>query len=195
LSVVFLRRPVPSQPSEILVLVDLQDDLLSDYSMCRAEADAALKRCREALSYARGINLPVAFTRRLQPVQPLNGDREQVSQWIAEFRPRGSEMVFEHARPSCYDSKYFHEAVMSFGGQIVLAGLAGATACLATAIDAHHRGHRVRYLSDASASPALGAESPQDIHRVTEQMAALYGEVLTVAAWMRSAVPITSLRS
>jgi nicotinamidase-related amidase len=195
LSVVYLRRPVHTQPSEILVLVDLQDDLLADYSLCRTEADAALERCREAMRHARRINLPVAFTRRLPPVSPLNANHEPASRWIGEFKPRGSEMVFERARPSCYDSKYFHEAVTSFGGQIVLAGLAGATACLATAIDAHHRGHRVRYLSDASASPALGAEMPQDLHRVTEEMASLYGEVLTVDAWMKSAIPAAGVQS
>jgi len=50
-------------------------------------------------------------------------------------------------------------------GHFVLAGFAGETACLSTAIDAFHRKHRFSYLADASASHQLGELSAADVQK------------------------------
>jgi nicotinamidase-related amidase len=70
------------------------------------------------------------------------------------------------------------------GGSFVLAGFAGEAACLATAIDAYHRGHTVTFLTDASASHALGEIAANDVHRVVSSVAGLYGEVLATQNWI-----------
>ncbi len=66
----------------------------------------------------------------------------------------------------------------------MLAGFAGEAACLATAIDAFHRGHAVTFLADASASHALDDVAANDVHRVVSSVAGLYGEVLTTKSWI-----------
>jgi len=78
----------------------------------------------------------------------------------------------------------FAEVMSSGGGSFVLAGFAGEAACLATAIDAYHRGHTVTYLGDASASHALDGIAASDVHRVVANVAGLYGDVITTRNWI-----------
>ena len=93
-------------------------------------------------------------------------------------------MIFERNRPSCYASADFAEVMSAGGGSFVLAGFAGEAACLATAIDAFHRGHTVTYLADASASHALDDIAANDVHRVVSNVAGLYGDVITTRTWI-----------
>ena len=73
------------------------------------------------------------------------------SAWISGFEPKRSDMVFERQQPSCYTNQLF-EDVVSQTGSFAIAGLVAEESCLATAIDAAHRGHHVTFLSDASVS-------------------------------------------
>ena len=93
-------------------------------------------------------------------------------------------MIFERNRPSCYASGDFAEVIGSGGGSFVLAGFAGEAACLATAIDAFHRGHSVTFLTDASASHALDDIGANEVHRVVSGVAGLYGDVVTTRSWI-----------
>jgi nicotinamidase-related amidase len=70
------------------------------------------------------------------------------------------------------------------GGHFVLAGFAGETACLSTAIEAYHRKHCFSYLADASASHALGELSAGDVQNAVTKIIGVYGEILDTRSWI-----------
>ena len=183
-SVIDLRAYVNPGVVQILVLVDLQQEYTASPRVLALEdTRGALANCRAALAHARAMGLPVAFVRWLDRT-PLFNKATRFSRWIEGFEPHGVDMIFERNRPSCYASADFAEVMSGGGGSFVLAGFAGEAACLATAIDAFHRGHSVTYLTDASASHALDDITANDVHRVVSRVAGLYGDVITTRTWI-----------
>jgi nicotinamidase-related amidase len=147
------------------------------------ETKGALANCRAALTHARAAGMPVAYVRWIDRT-PLFNKATRFSRWIEGFEPHGADMIFERNRPSCYASADFAEVVGLGGGSFVLAGFAGEAACLATTVDAFHRGHTVTYLTDASASHALDDIGANEVHRVVSGVVGLYGDVITTRSWI-----------
>src|SRR5262249_51795904 len=98
--------------------------------------------------------------------------------------PLTSEMVFERSKPSCYANREFSHAMTEAGGHFVLAGFSAEAGCLATAVEAFHRGHRVTFLADASASLGLNQIAATQVHETVTQLIGLYGEVATTRSWI-----------
>src|SRR5205085_7039976 len=146
-------------------------------------ATAAPANCRVALAHARAKGFPVAFVRWLARSAFFN-PATRFSRWIEGFEPFGSDMVFERDQPSCYASASFDQVMTECGGNFVLAGFAGETACLATAVDAFNRGHRIKFLSDASASHPLDEVAAGDVHRIVSKVIGLYAETILTRNWV-----------
>jgi nicotinamidase-related amidase len=183
-SVIDLRAYVNPSVVQTLVLVDLQQEYTASPRVLALEnTKPALANCRAALMHARAMGLPVAFVRWIDRT-PLFNKATRFSRWIEGFEPHGVDMIFERNRPSCYASSDFAEVIGSGGGSFVLAGFAGEAACLATVIDAFHRGHTVTYLTDASASHALEDIAANDVHRLVAGVAGLYGDAITTRSWI-----------
>ena len=126
-------------------------------------AEPALENCRLALTHSRRMGFPVAFLRMVGR-SPFFNPALSYSHWIPGFEPLTSEMVFERSKPSCYANREFAHAMTEGGGHFVLAGFSGEAGCLATAVEAFHRGHSVTYLADASASLGLNRISAPTVH-------------------------------
>jgi nicotinamidase-related amidase len=183
-SVIDLRAYVNPSVVQTLVMVDLQQEYIASPRVLALEnTKGALANCRAALAHARAMGLPIAFVRWIGRTALFN-KATRFSRWIEGFEPHGVDMIFERNRPSCYASADFAEVMGEGGGNFVLAGFAGEAACLATAIDAFHRGHSITFLADASASHALDDVAANDVHRVVANVAALYGEVATTRSWI-----------
>jgi nicotinamidase-related amidase len=183
-SVIDLRAYVDPSVVPTLVLVDLQQEYIcAPRVLALPHAAEALANCRIALAHARAKGFPVAFVRWLGRSALFNR-ATPFSRWIEGFEPTGADMVFERDRPSCYSSECFGEVMSECGSSFVLAGFAGESACLATAIDAFHRGHRITYLDDASASHTLDEIAAPDVHRVVSKVLGLYGDVVGTQFWV-----------
>ncbi|MBV9458678.1 MAG: isochorismatase family protein, partial [Bradyrhizobium sp.] len=156
------------------------------------EAEAALENCRLALTHARRVGLPVAFLRMIGQ-SPFFNPVLSYSNWISGFEPLTSEMVFERSKPSCYANREFTHAMSEGGGHFVLAGFSGEAGCLATAVDAFHRGHRVTYLADASASHDLDRIAAPAVHETITQLIGLYGDVATTRSWIAGQTATVSM--
>jgi nicotinamidase-related amidase len=175
---------VPSIPT--LVLLDLQQEYIASprlFSIPKVEA--ALENCRAALAHSRRIGLPVAFLRMVGQ-SPFFNPVLTYSNWIPGFEPLGSEMVFERSKPSCYANSEFANAMTAGGGHFVLAGFSGEAGCLATATEAFHRGHKVTFLADASASLSLNEIEASTVHETVVQLIGLYADVTTTGSWIAS---------
>jgi nicotinamidase-related amidase len=167
-----------------LVLLDLQQEYIASprlYSI--PQADVALQNCRRALAHARELGFPVAFLRMVGQSAFFNPVLSY-SRWIPGFEPLTSEMVFERGMPSCYANREFSHAMTEGGGHFVLAGFSGEAGCLATAVEAFHRGHSVTYLADASASLGLNDIPAASVHETVVELIGLYAEVTTTQSWI-----------
>jgi nicotinamidase-related amidase len=183
-NVVSLRAYTRSAILQTLVLVDLQQDHVATSRLLSApNAADVLSNCRSALAHARVHGLPVAFVRWARSA-PLSSQSLPPLGWIEGFEPKRSDMVFERSRPSCYSSRAFAEVMENEPGNFVLAGFAGESACLATAVEAFHRGHQFTFLSDASMSHALGDISASDTHRTVTRIIGTYGDVTKTRTWI-----------
>ncbi len=176
-----------------LVLLDLQQEYIATPRLFSLpEAEAALDNCRMALAHARRVGLPVAFLRMIGQ-SPFFNPVLSYSNWISGFEPLTSEMVFERSKPSCYANREFAHAMSEGGGHFVLAGFCGEAGCLATAVDAFHRGHRVTYLADASASHDLDRIAVPTVHDTVTQLIGLYGDVTTTRSWIAGQTATVSM--
>jgi len=183
-SVVDIRAYVDPSIIPMLVFVDLQQEYTaSPRALAIPTASEALVNCRAALAHARKIGWPIAFMRWVGRSSFFN-QATKFSHWIEGFEPMRADMIFERDRPSCYACPQFSEVVASSGGKFVLAGFAGEAACLSTAIDAFHRGHRMTYLADASASHSLDGIAESEVHLIIAKLAGLYGNVTATATWI-----------
>src|SRR6202140_5542102 len=160
-SVIDLRTYVSASHSRLLVMVDLQEKNYGELAHDRAsDLRRSLENCMSAIRHARNLGLPIAFTRQTGGSESI--ERLAQSAWISGFEPKRSDMVFERPQPSCYTNQLFEDVVSQIGS-FTIAGLA-EEACLATAIDASHRGHHVTFLSDASVSRGRRDTDAKDAH-------------------------------
>lgn len=184
-NVVNLRPFVDPLTVPTIVLVDLQQEYIAPpRRMAVPAATDALVQCSRLLAHARAMGFPIAFMKWVTRT-PFFNAATRFSQWIEGFSPLPSEMVFERDLPSCYANDDFTRVMEEgAGGNVVLAGFAGESACLSTMIDAYHRGHRVTFLSDASASHPLDTIAAPRVHEFLSQVLSLYGAVVTTSEWI-----------
>jgi nicotinamidase-related amidase len=170
-NVVHLRPFIDPLAVPTVVLVDLQQEYVAaPRRMAVPDASAALTQCSRLLAHARAMGFPVAFMKRVTHT-PFFNAATRFSQWIEGFSPLPTEMVFERELPSCYSNEDFANVMNEGAGvNIVLAGFAGESACLSTAIDAYHRGHRLTFLSDASASHAVETVTASNVHSLVSKV-------------------------
>ena len=188
-TVIDLRTYVSASHSRLLVMVDLQEKNYDELARDRAtDLARSLENCMSAIRHARSLGLPIAFTRQTDSSESIG--RLAQSAWISGFEPKRSDMVFERPEPSCYANQLFANVVSQIGG-FVIAGLVAEQTCLATAIDASHRGHHVTFLSDASVSRGRHDADARAVHVVTTKAIELFADTVTTRDWLVATSPRT----
>jgi nicotinamidase-related amidase len=181
-SVIDLRDYVSASSNRLLVMVGLQEnnyeELAKDPS---CDIARSLENCMSAIRHARANGLQLAFTRQADG-RGLIG-RPTNSAWISGFEPKRSDMVFELQQPSCY-SNWLFDDIVSRSRSFAIAGLSADGACLATAIDASHRGHHVTFLSDASVSRGRRDADRRAVHAVATEAIQLFADVAATRHWL-----------
>jgi nicotinamidase-related amidase len=181
-SIVDLCTYVHGASVRLLVMVDLQmrtyEELAADPA---CDIARALDNCMSAIRHARSSGVPIAFTRSSAETGSTGGLEH--SAWIAGFEPKRSDMVFERQQPSCYTNRLF-EDIVSQTGSFAIAGLVAEEACLATVIDAAHRGHHVTFLSDASVSCGRLGTDARAAHLATTKAMELFADVRATRHWL-----------
>ena len=181
-AVIDLRTYLGGPSGKLLVMVDLQMRTCEELARDPAcDIARSLDNCMSAIRHARASGVPIAFTRHSTEAGSIESSAH--SAWIAGFEPKRTDMVFERQRPSCYANRLF-EDIASRTGSFAIAGLVAEEACLATVIDAAHRGHHVTFLSDASVSRGrLGADA-RSAHVVTTKAMELFADVRATRHWL-----------
>jgi nicotinamidase-related amidase len=181
-AVIDLRTYVGASRGRLLVMVDLQqrnyEALAKDHAAGLARS---LDNCMAVIRHARNFGIPIAFTRHGDGPEVF--ERSTLSAWISGFEPKRSDMVFERQQPSCYSNQLFAN-VVSQAGSFAIAGLGADESCLATAIDASHRGHHVTFLGDASASRCRPNADAAAVHVVATNAIELFADVANTGHWL-----------
>jgi nicotinamidase-related amidase len=170
----------------LVIFIDPQQEYLAaQRALHLPKVRNAVAAAKRLLLFAREAGLPVAFARWKQRGTPFFGAVKEHGAWIDGLAPVGADMVFERDKPSCYSSDAFGRMMDDgLGQRAVVAGFTGTIACLSTLIDGYHRGHRMTFLSDASASHALQGHTCEAAHRMVSELIAIYGPVQTTDGWI-----------
>jgi nicotinamidase-related amidase len=136
----------------ILICADLQTEYLTEgRSHVIADAEAITLRCLELLMLWRNNLWPVIHLKRIAQAAWFN-PASNLTDWIADLKPRPGELAFEHPLPSAYSSTRFAEYMSNMKNiRCVLQGFSLDETILSTVVDGFHRSHRYQVVSDAVA--------------------------------------------
>lgn len=163
----------------LLIFVDMQREFSTPgRPLALSDISESLENCRVLLAHARRAAWPIVHVRTIYRGAIFNEDLVY-SRFIEGFEPKPGEMVFTKATASCYGNPDFARMMDAGGGErAYLAGYSGCTSCLATLIEANHRGHSVRFVEDASLSAGLAGASEQQSHRFVVALSERFGDTL-----------------
>jgi len=143
----------------ILVCADLQIEYLTEgRSHVISDAEAITERCLQLMTLWRNNLWPVMHLKRIAQAAWFN-PASNLTDWIAELKPRPGELGFEHPLPSAYSSARFAEYMSNMRSlRCVLMGFSLDETVLSTVVDGFHRSHRYQVVSDAVACrrPGVG---------------------------------------
>jgi len=141
----------------ILICADLQIEYLTEgRSHVISDADAIMSRCLELMTLWRDNLWPVIHLKRIAQAAWFN-PASNLTNWIAEMKPRPGELAFEHPLPSAYSSTRFAEYMSNLRSiRCVLLGFSLDETVLSTVVDGFHRSHRYQVVSDAVACRCSG---------------------------------------
>jgi nicotinamidase-related amidase len=141
----------------ILVCADLQTEYLTEgRSHLVTDAEAITSRCRELLALWRSNLWPVMHLKRIAQAAWFN-PASNLTDWIAELKPKPGELTFEHPLPSAYSSSRFAEYMSTMKNiRCVLSGFSLDETILSTAVEGFHRSDRYQVVSDAVACRRVG---------------------------------------
>ncbi len=141
----------------ILICADLQIEYLTEgRSHVITDADAIMSRCLELMALWRDNLWPVIHLKRIAQAAWFN-PASNLTNWIAEMKPRPGELAFEHPLPSAYSSTRFAEYMSNLRSiRCVLLGFSLDETVLSTVVDGFHRSHRYQVVSDAVACRCSG---------------------------------------
>ena len=153
------RKPLVSVHDDPLILVcaDLQIEYLTEGRRhVIADADAISSRCLELMTLWRNNLWPILHLKRIAQAAWFN-PASNLTNWIADLKPRPGELAFEHPLPSAYSSTRFAEYMANMKNiRCVVLGFSLDETILSTVVDGFHRSHRYQIVSDAVASRRLG---------------------------------------
>jgi nicotinamidase-related amidase len=143
----------------ILVCADLQTEYLTEgRSHVVSDAEAIASRCLELMTLWRGNLWPVMHLKRIAQAAWFN-PASNLTDWIAELKPRPGELTFQHPLPSAYSSTRFAEYMSNLRSiRCVLMGFSLDETVLSTVVEGFHRSHQYQVVGDAVACrrPGVG---------------------------------------
>jgi nicotinamidase-related amidase len=141
----------------LLVCADLQIEYLTEGRRhVISDAERVTSRCQELLTVWRNNLWPIIHLKRIAQAAWFN-PASNLTDWIADLKPRPGELTFEHPLPSAYSSARFAEYMANMKNvRCVLSGFSLDETVLSTVVDGFHRSHRYQIVSDAVACRRAG---------------------------------------
>lgn len=168
----------------VLVVVDIQKEYITpDRPFCLAGIGPSLANAERVLRHARQNGWQVIHVQHLQPSKQAENSQSspdtencaifsadnEFSDFIPGFAPEAGESIAVKSDFSSYSSPAYRELLAACEGRdLYLLGYGSTMCCLATIVDGYHRGHRYRFIADASWSKKseLFTEAARHAHAV-----------------------------
>jgi len=152
-----VRKMFEEDEPQILICADLQSEYLAaGRSHAISDAEAIMAGCLELMTLWRENLWPVMHLKRIAQAAWFN-PASNLTNWIAELKPKPGELAFEHPLPSAYSSARFAEYMSNIRNiPCVMLGFSLDETILATVVDGFHRSHRYSVVSDAVACRCAG---------------------------------------
>jgi nicotinamidase-related amidase len=141
----------------VLICADLQIEYLTEGRRhVITDAERVTSRCLELLNLWRGNLWPIIHLKRITQAAWFN-PASNLTDWIADLKPRPGELTFEHPLPSAYSSARFAEYMANMKNvRCVVSGFSLDETVLSTVVDGFHRSHRYQIVGDAVACRRAG---------------------------------------
>jgi nicotinamidase-related amidase len=151
-----ISSPVDGDPP-VLICADLQIEYLTEGRRhVITDAERVTSRCLELLNLWRGNLWPIIHLKRIAHAAWFN-PASNLTDWIADLKPRPGELTFEHPLPSAYSSARFAEYMANMKNvRCVVSGFSLDETVLSTVVDGFHRSHRYQIVGDAVACRRAG---------------------------------------
>ena len=175
----------------ILVCADLQIEYLTEGRRhVIADADAISSRCLELMTLWRNNLWPILHLKRIAQAAWFN-PASNLTNWIADLKPRPGELAFEHPLPSAYSSTRFAEYMANMKNiRCVVSGFSLDETILSTVIDGFHRSHRYQIVSDAVACRRLGTGDAASYKMAVVKVVGNFAGILESADLMQAGAAI-----
>jgi nicotinamidase-related amidase len=169
----------------ILVCTDLQIEYLAEGDAV-TDAEAITSRCLQLLTHWRNNLWPVMHLKRIARAAWFD-PASNLTDWIADLRPRPGELTFEHPLPSAYSSTRFAEYMSNMKNiRCVLSGFSLDETILSTVVDGFHRGHRYQIVGDAAACRHPGIGDAASYRMAVVNVVGNFAGILESAELMRT---------
>ncbi len=168
----------PDDDPPILICADLQAEYLTE-GRCHVitDAEAIMSRCLELMTLWRTHLWPVMHLKRIAQAAWFN-PASNLTDWIAELKPKPGEIAFEHPLPSAYSSSRFAEYMANMRKvRCVLAGFSLDETILSTVVDGFHRSHRYWIVSDAVACRRASVDDAASYKKAVVRVIANFASV------------------
>ncbi|HWG07285.1 MAG TPA: isochorismatase family protein [Beijerinckiaceae bacterium] len=171
----------------ILVCADLQIEYLTEgRSHFIPDAAAISLRCLELITLWRSNLWPVVHLKRIAQAAWFN-PASNLTDWIAELKPRPGELAFEHPLPSAYSSTRFAEYMSNMKDiRCVLSGFSLDETILSTVVEGFHRSHRYQLVSDAVACRLPGGGDAASYRQAVGMVIGNYARILASTDLIRA---------
>src|SRR3954447_12658415 len=136
----------------ILVCADLQTEYLTEGRRhAIADPEMITARCLALMTLWRANLWPIIHLKRIAQAAWFN-PASNLTDWVADLKPRPGELTFEHPLPSAYSSQRFTDYMANMRNvRCVLSGFSLDETVLSTVVDGFHRSHRYQVVADAVA--------------------------------------------
>lgn len=173
--------------NSIFLFVDLQLEYLSSGRAYAFEnIESCLENSLKLLQFAREQGLTIVHFRKLMEGTFFNQETK-FSDWIENFRPYASEMVFERNQSSIFSNNRFSTFLDSIHmPELIVSGLTGEQSCLSIAVESSNKNYRMTFVRDASATRAFGEFNEKKSHEIISEIIKLYAMVTTTQELLHS---------
>jgi ureidoacrylate peracid hydrolase len=171
--------PIPSETPTVVAIGLQKEYTTQGRPFYLRGIEPSVEKCRALIAEARRRGWSLVHVRHIQDGAVFNAETPFAT-FIEGCSPLPSEIVFTKSKLSCYSNPGFGRLISKLKSRsIYIIGYGSTMCCLATAVEAQHRGQRLTFVSDASYARASKDASEAEVHKHATNIIGLYAKLAT----------------
>lgn len=172
-----------------IVAIDLQKEYVTQgRPFFLRGIESSLDNCRGIIAEARRRAWTLVHVQHVQDGAAFNPETPFAG-FIEGCQPLATEMVFAKSKLSAYTNPGFGRLMAKLKGKPVhVIGYGSTMCCLSTLVEAHRRGHRLSFVSDASYARASKDAPEAEVHKHATNIISIYAKLTMTGELLSSAL-------